>query len=63
MKPAFNPPGTQHLTLTFNKMLSNVAFKINLRRYTKVRAEARRVMTPEVLAAAGAFTRPLFSST
>ena len=34
IKPALNAPGTKRLKLTYDKMLSNVAFDINLRRYT-----------------------------
>jgi hypothetical protein len=30
-----NAPGTKRLTLTFDKLLSNVAFNFNLRRYTE----------------------------
>ena len=28
-------PGTKHLTLEYDKLLSNVAFKFKLRRYSK----------------------------
>jgi hypothetical protein len=34
MKPTLKAHGTKRLTLTFNKLLSNIAFKSNLRRYT-----------------------------
>jgi len=33
MKPKLKPPGTKRLKLTYDKLLSNVAFKSNLRRY------------------------------
>jgi hypothetical protein len=60
IKPTLKPPGTKRLKLEFDVLLSNFAFKLNLRRYTKVqqlaRVWARRLE-------AGAYTRPLFSST
>ena len=39
MKPKLKPPGTQRLTLKCDILLSNCAFKFNLRRYTKVGVE------------------------
>jgi len=33
MKPKMKPPGTKRLKLKQNRLLSNVAFKFNLRRY------------------------------
>ena len=44
IKPTLKAPGTKRLKLKYDKMLSNIAFKFNLRRYTKgaraVRVEA-----------------------
>jgi hypothetical protein len=39
MKPALKPPRSNRLKLTYYKLLSNVAFKINLRRYSLVAAD------------------------
>jgi hypothetical protein len=36
--------GTKRLKLTYDKMLSNVAFKIDLRLYTKVKARSLAAM-------------------
>jgi hypothetical protein len=36
MQPMLKPPGTKHLKLNCDDLLSNFAFKINLRRYAKV---------------------------
>jgi len=33
MKPMLKPPGTKHLKLEHEKLLSKFAFNINLRRY------------------------------
>jgi len=33
MKPNSNPPGTKHLKLEYDGLLSNFAFNFNLRRY------------------------------
>jgi hypothetical protein len=35
MKPVLKAPGTKRLKLTCDKLLSNVAFSLNLRRYTE----------------------------
>jgi len=35
IKPTLKPPGTKRLRLKYDEPLSNFAFKINLRRYTK----------------------------
>jgi hypothetical protein len=40
IKPTLKAPGTKRLKLKFEKVLSNFAFKFNLRRYTKVNALA-----------------------
>jgi len=37
IKPMLKPPGTKRLKLNHNKVLSNFAFKFNLRRYTRGR--------------------------
>jgi hypothetical protein len=34
IKPTLKAPGTKRLTLKYNELLSNVAFKLNLRHYT-----------------------------
>ena len=48
MKPKLKPPGTKHLKLKFDILLSTSAFKFNLRRYTEAEAAA------EAAAVAGA---------
>ena len=35
MKPKLKPPGTERLKLRYDSLLSNSAFKFNLRRYTE----------------------------
>jgi hypothetical protein len=35
IKPTLKAPATKHLTLEYDKLLSNVGFKFNLRRYTQ----------------------------
>ena len=37
MKPVLKAPGTKRLNPKYDKLLSNVAFKFNLRRYTAAR--------------------------
>jgi hypothetical protein len=66
MKPTFKAPGTKRSNLKYAELLSNFAFNVNLRRYNK----AGRAVTAAVasrlraeLLQAGAYTRPLFSST
>ena len=39
VKPMLKPPGTKHLKLKCDMLLSTFAFKINLRRYDKARLE------------------------
>jgi hypothetical protein len=41
MKPILKPPGTEHLKLKCDVLLSTFAFKFNLRRYTVERGEDR----------------------
>ena len=40
MKPMLKPPGTKHLKLTCDTLLSTFAVKFYLRRYTQVRMRA-----------------------
>ena len=37
IKPTLKAPGTKHLKLEYDELPSTVAFKLNLRRYTKER--------------------------
>ena len=69
IKPTLKPTGTKRLKLKYDILLSNFAFKFNLRRYTKEEEERRR---KDLAAAvehergemeAGAYSRPLSSST
>ena len=54
IKPTLKAPGTKRLKLEYDGLLSNFAFKFNLRRYTQgLLAEA----------AVGAYTRSHFRST
>jgi hypothetical protein len=41
MKPKLKAPGPQRLKLEFDGLLSNFAFRFNLRRYTKGAAAQR----------------------
>jgi len=43
IKPKLKPPGTKRLKLEYDGLLSNSAFKFNLRRYTKAFAAASRI--------------------
>jgi len=49
IKPNLKPPGTKRLKLKYDTLLSNVAFKFNMRRYTlegaAKQAEAARQST------------------
>jgi len=38
IKSTLKPPGTQHLKAKYDKLLSNFAFKFNMRPYTKAAA-------------------------
>jgi len=72
MKPTLKAPGSERLKLEHEKLHSNFAFNFNLRRYSeddalcgvkdrigKMLARGLHPDTPE----AGAYTRPLISST
>ena len=71
MKPTLKAPGSKRLKLTHEKLLSYIAFKFNLRRYTLLSIQqlyristmywddkyGTETVSQEVLA--GAYTRPL----
>jgi len=74
MKPVLKAPGTIDLKPFHNKLLSNVAFKFNMRRYTLPPCKPRLLPYASPLRAspcksrltgrpAGAYNRPLFRST
>jgi hypothetical protein len=65
IKPKLKPPETQRLKLKYVKLLSDFAFKFNLRRYTKLPPYLYVIFLTILLVdrAAGAYTRPLLSST
>jgi len=72
IRPRLKAPGSPHLKLKCGDLLSNFAFKFNLRRYSKEVAVAERARKAEAGRAmhadmadlkAGAYTRSLFSST
>ena len=71
MKPTLKAPGSKRLKLEHEKLLSNVGFNFNLRRYTKETFDPKGCSSDDyydVLASAqrreaGAYTRPLLSST
>ena len=60
IKPMLKPPGTTHLKLKCDELLSSFAFKFNLRRYT---VDRKRVNEFGRAYEAGAYTRSLQSST
>ena len=64
IKPTLKAPGTERLQLKYEELLSNFGFKFNLRRYSKM-AKETEVESLYFLGEmqAGAYTRPLFSST
>jgi hypothetical protein len=63
MKPKLRPPGTKRLKVKCDILLSTFALKLNLRRYKQAEGMAfYRVIAPYIKKA-GAYTRPLFSST
>jgi len=59
MKPMLKPPRSKRLRLEHEKVLSNFAFKFNLLRYSAA-LTARGVAHNRT---AGAYTRPLLTST
>ena len=71
MKPTLKAPGTMHVKLKYNKLLSNFAFRFNLSHYTKLavveptdKAEFNQAFDDfNAALEAGAYTRPQFSST
>ena len=65
MKPKLKPPGTKRLKLKCDVLLSNFAFKFNLRHYIPVLSSLTFLAAIEFTPApaAGAYTRPLLSST
>ena len=60
IKPTLKAPGTKRLKPTCDELLSNSAFIFNLRCYNAVKRELERVELYR--AKAGAYTRPLLSS-
>jgi len=61
IKPTLRAPGIKRLNLKCDKLRSTFAFKFNLRRYNE---EGQDVFTYNVQErTAGAYTRPLLSST
>ena len=72
IKPALKAPGIQRLKLTYDDPLSNIAFKFNLRRFTKApprlgtsqsRSSPSSSFPSSATPRAGAYTRSEFSST
>jgi len=64
IKPTVKPPGTKNLKLLHDGPPSKFAFKFNLRRYTKEIASNGPVSSyAGDIFEAGAYTRPLSSST
>ena len=64
MTPKLKPPGTKHLKLKCDVLLSTSAFSFNLRRYSVLHVNDLRELHSAVDALlAGAHTPPIFSST
>ena len=77
IEPMLTAPGTKRLVLKCDEPLSNLAFKCNLRRYhlalipplvpasplLYTEQEVLALQYPPAVSEAGAYTRPLFSST
>jgi hypothetical protein len=61
IKPVLKPPETKRLILKYDEPLSNFAFKFNLRHYNLVRKWG--IEACGYYHEAGAYTRPLLSST
>ena len=67
-KPTLKAPGIKHLKLNCDILLSNFALNFNLRCYSSEAEDERERATEAAQVAlqksqAGAYTRPLFSST
>jgi hypothetical protein len=60
IKPTLTAPGTKRLKLKYYILLSTFAFKVNLRRYDTCYV---RFCASDYTLEAGAYTRPLLSST
>ena len=60
MKTTLKPPGSKRWKLEHGELLSNFAFNLNLRRYT---VAVSTTITDSGMFEAGAYTRPLSSST
>ena len=58
MKPVLKAPGAKHLKLTYDKLLSNLAFKFSLRHFSWGGPTWSPTNTRQ-----GTYTRPLLSST
>jgi hypothetical protein len=63
IKPKPKPPRIKRLKLEYDGLLSNFAFKLNLRRYTKASFDSKPVELVVSTFQAGAYTPPPFSST
>ena len=66
MKSQLKVHGSKHLKLTYDGLLSSFAFNFNLRHYLVVGVvehQMRKVELKMRYFEAGAYTRPLFSST
>jgi len=48
MKPTMRAPGTKLVKLEYDKLISNFAFKFNLRRYTTAVIRLRARLGPDV---------------
>ena len=67
VKPTLRPPGTKRLKLKCDEVLSNLAFNFNLRHYILVENGTFHMAAQHagygLNTKAGAYTRPLLSST
>jgi hypothetical protein len=63
MKPVLNAPGSPLLKLSYDGLLSNLAFNFNLRHYSLAGLLTAGDFTNKDVYLAGAYTRPSFSST
>ena len=53
MRPELKSPGTKRLKLKYDKLLSNVALKFNVRRYSKACNETHAATTAKLFNAVG----------